>query len=52
MLILDFAVSRSSEKFEIDIRIQLQNVERFKRSTQQTFKKFNFERSRVESSSD
>ena len=51
MLILDFAIFRSSEKFDVDIRMRLQNVERFKRIAQQIFEKLNLEKSRVESSS-
>ena len=52
MLILNFATFRLFEKFEVDIRIRSQSVERFKRITQQTLKELNFKRSRIESSSD
>ena len=52
MLISDFAIFRSFAKFEINIRMRSQNVERFKQVVQQTFKELNFEKFRVESSSD
>ena len=52
MLISDFATFRSSEKFDVDIRMRSQSAERPKRIVQQTFKKLNLEKSRVESSSD
>ena len=52
MLISDFATFRSSEEFDVDTRMWSQNVERFKRITQQAFKKLNLKRSRVKSSSD
>ena len=52
MLILSFATFRSFKEFNVDIRIRSQIVERFKRIIQQTFKKLNLEKSRVESSSD
>ena len=52
MLILDFATFRSSEKFDVDIRMRSQSAERFKRIAQQTFKKLNLKKFRVESSSD
>ena len=52
ILISDFATFRSFEKFNVDIRMRSQSAERFKRIIQQIFKKLNFERSRVESSSD
>ena len=52
MLISKFAAFRSSEELKIDIRMRSQNVERFKRIAQQTLKKLNLEKSRIESSSD
>ena len=52
MLISDFAIFRSFEKFDIDIRMRSQSVERFKRIVYQTFKKLNLKRFRVDSSSD
>ena len=52
MLISDFAIFRSFEKFDIDIRMRSQSAERFKRIIQQTFKELNFKRFRIESSSD
>ena len=52
MLTSNFATFRSFEKFNVDIRMQSQNVERFKRNAQQTFKKLNLERFRIKSSSD
>ena len=42
MLILNFATFRSFKKFEIDIRMRSQSVERFKQIVQQTFEKLNF----------
>ena len=51
MLILNFATFRSFEEFEIDTRIRMQNIERFKRIVQQILKKLNLEKSRIESSS-
>ena len=52
MLILNFATFRSSEKFNVDTRMRSQSVERSRRIAQQTLKKLNFERFRIESSSD
>ena len=52
MLISDFAAFRSSEKFDVDIRMRSSSAERFKRIAQQTFKKLNLERFRIKSSSD
>ena len=52
ILISGFATFRSSEKFNVDIRIRSQNAERFKRIAQQILEKLNFKRFRVESSSD
>ena len=52
MLISDFATFRLFEKFNVDIHMRSQSAERFKRITQQIFKKLNFERSRVKSLSD
>ena len=52
MLISGFATFRSFEKFDVDTRMRSQNVERFKRIVQQTLKKLNFKKFRVESSSD
>ena len=52
MLISNFAIFRLSEKFKIDIYMRLQNAERFKRIIQQILKMLNFEKFRVESSSD
>ena len=49
MLISDFAVFRSSEKFKIDIRMRSQNVERFIQIAQQTFEKLIFQTFRVKS---
>ena len=49
MLILNFATFRSFEKFNVDIRMRSQNVERFKRIAQQILEKLNLERSRVDS---
>ena len=51
ILISDFTIFRSSEKFKIDTRMRSQNAEWFKRIIQQTLKELNLERSRVESSS-
>ena len=51
MLISDFATFRSSEKFNVDIRMRSQNAERFKRIAQQIFEKLNLKRFRVVSSS-
>ena len=52
ILTSDFATFRSFKKFDIDIRMRSQSAERFKQIAQQTFEKLNFERFRVESSSD
>ena len=52
MLISSFATFRSFKEFEIDTRMRLQSVERFKRIAQQILKKLNLEKFRVESSSD
>ena len=52
MLILDFATFRSSEEFNVDIRMRSQSAERFKRIIQQTFEELNLKKSRIESSSD
>ena len=52
ILISGFAAFRSFEKLDADIRMRSQSVERFKRIAQQTLEKLNFEKSRVESSSD
>ena len=52
MLISGFAIFRSSEKFNVDTRMRSQNAERFKQIVQQTFKKLNLKKFRVESSSD
>ena len=52
MFISDFAIFRLFEKFNVDIRMRSQSVERFKRIIQQIFKKLNLERSWIESSSD
>ena len=52
MLISDFAAFRSSEKFNVDIRIRSQSAEQFKRIAQQILEKLNLEKSRVDSSSD
>ena len=52
ILISDFATFRSSEKLNVNTRMRSQNVERFKRIAQQTLKKLNFKKSRIESSSD
>ena len=49
MLILDFATFRLFEKFDVDIHMQLQNAEWFKRITQQTLEKLNFEKSWIDS---
>ena len=51
MLILDFATFRSFKKFDVDTRMRSRNAERFKQITQQIFKKLNFKRFRIESSS-
>ena len=51
MLISDFATFRSFEKFKVDTRMQSQSAERSKRIVQQTFKKLNVKKSRIESSS-
>ena len=52
ILISDFATFQSFEKLDVDIRMRSQSIERFKRIAQQTFKKLNFEKSWIESSSD
>ena len=52
MLISGFATFRLFEKLDVEIHIRSQSVERFKRIAQQTFKKLNLERFRIESSSD
>ena len=52
MLISDFATFRLFKKLDVDIRMRSQNVERLKRIAQQTLKKLNFKKSRIESSSD
>ena len=52
ILISDFATFRLFEKFNVDIRMRSQNVKRLKQIAQQAFEKLNFEKSRVESSSD
>ena len=51
ILISGFATFRSSEKFNVDIRMRSQNAERFKRIAQQIFEKLNLKRFRVVSSS-
>ena len=50
-LISGFAIFRFSEKFNVDARMLSQNVERFKQIAQQTLEKLNFEKFRIESSS-
>ena len=45
MLISNFAIVRSFEKFDVNTRMRSQNVERFKRITQQILEKLNLERS-------
>ena len=50
-MISDFAIFRLFEKFNVDIRMRSQNIERFKRIIQQTFEKLNLKRFRIESSS-
>ena len=52
MLISGFATFRSFKKFDVDIRMRSQSAERFKQIIQQTFKKLNFKRSRIELPSD
>ena len=52
ILISNFATFWPFKKFDVNTRMWSQNAERFKRIIQQTFKKLNFERSRVDSSSD
>ena len=52
MLFSDFAIFRSFKKFDVDVRMRSQSVERFKRIAQQILKKLNLERSRIELSSD
>ena len=51
ILISSFAAFRSFKKLDVDTRMRSQSAERFKRIAQQTFKKLNLERSRIESSS-
>ena len=52
ILISNFATFQSSEKFDVDIRMQSQNAEPLKRIAQHILEKLNFKRSRVDSSSD
>ena len=52
MLISKFAAFRSLKKLETDIRMRSRDVERFRQIAQQTLKKLNLEKSRVESLSD
>ena len=52
MLISGFTTFRSFKKLDVDTRMRSQSAERFRRITQQIFEKLNFEKSRVESSSD
>ena len=51
MLTSNFATFRSSEKFDVDIRMRSQNAERLKWIVQQIFEKLNLVKFRVESSS-
>ena len=51
IFISNFVTFRSFKKFDVDIRMWSQNVERFKRIVQQIFKKLNLERFRIDSSS-
>ena len=51
MLISDFATFRSSEKLDVNTCMRSQNAERFKQIAQQTFKKLNFKKFRIELSS-
>ena len=51
MLTSDFTTFRSFEKFDVDIRMRSQNVERIKRIVQQTLKKLNLKKFQVKSSS-
>ena len=52
MLISDFAIFRLFEKLDVDTRMRSQSAKRFKRIVQQTFKKLNFNKFRIESLSD
>ena len=52
ILISDFVIFRSFEKFETDTRMRLQGADRSKQIFQQTFKKLNLKKFQVKSSSD
>ena len=52
MLISNFVTFRSFEEFDVDTRMRSQRIKRSKQIVQQTFKKLNLKKSRVESLSD